>query len=345
MLSHSGRARHTVPRSVHDGRPVRIALVGCGVIGAIYRAALDTLPLFELVGVCDSDPTKATTTAAWGAPFFERLDRLIEAAQPEAVVITAPNDRHAELCSQALEAGVSVCCEKPLALAPTDAERLQADARRRGLSLLTAYHRRYNRNFLQLVRARAGRAIRHLEVFYLERIEEHCGLDSWYLQPERVGGGCLADNGPNALDTAMALLGPLTVSACRVRRPAAGPELQATVDLRANDGATVTCVLDWAYQRGELKGVVAHLRDASALRSDFLAGFPAFKSSLDHEYAAILQAFAATLRPAGRGGPSGTPDRERALFPPDGAAVARLVADCYRLERSDSRLQAREVQL
>lgn len=336
MRRRSDLCQSTGLPATHRLQPVRIALVGCGVIGRIYRAAIDKQTLFEFVGVCDTDISKANGAAAGGVPFFRQLEQLIEAVRPDAVVITAPNDRHAELCRQSLAAGVAVCCEKPLALDPADSERLQADAKRRGLTLLTAFHRRYNRNLRQLVRRRAGRRIRHLDVVYRERIEEHCGADSWYLHPERVGGGCIADNGPNVLDTAIALLGPLTVRACHVRRPARGPERQATVHLQAGDGATVTCLLDWAYQRGELKGVVAHLTDGSTLRSDFLSGFPAFKSSLDHEYEAILHAFGVALRPTAPGDASSVPQVDAALFPPDGAAVTRLVADCYRMARADT---------
>jgi predicted dehydrogenase len=321
-------------------RRIRVALVGCGVIGEVYRNAIAALDAYRFVGACDTDPGKARAPAARGAPFFQRLDRLIEEVRPEAVVVTAPNDRHADVCAEALAAGVAVCCEKPLALAPSDAANLQAEAHRRGLTLLTAFHRRYNRNFLPLAPALAGATIRHLEVVYLERIEAHCGRDSWYLQPDRVGGGCIADNGPNALDTAMALLGPLTAIDCEVGRCQGDRDLLATIHLRAASGATVTCRLDWAYPHGEAKGVVAHLEDGRSLRADFLAGFPRFKSSLDHEYVAILEAFAVALRPPVRPEPSPAGD---GLYPPDGAAVARLVAECYRLARPGLRSAFMEV--
>ena len=98
-------------------------------------------------------------------------------------------------------AGVAVCVEKPLA---TRVEHGRA-ARRTGpdeaATLFTAFHRRYNSDVLRLLaQARRPRPRRSLTVRYLETIEEHAGGDRWYLDPDRCGGGCVADNGPNVFD-------------------------------------------------------------------------------------------------------------------------------------------------
>ena len=300
--------------------PIRLGIVGLGVISRYYLKALAEHPHPDLVlaAVCDRNPE---VLAGRSVPTFTDHRELLAAGLVDAVVVNVPNDAHHPVVRDVLAAGRPVCVEKPLATVLTDGEELAGSARARGLPLLTAFHRRYNDNVLALAGRVRGRPVRHLTVRYLELIEEHVGRDRWYLDPVRCGGGCVADNGPNALDLVHLLLGPVALERADVVRDTTGVDRQATLHLRAPSGATATVELDWAYPDGEAKDVRIELTDGTIDTADMLAGHVAFKSSLEHEYVGVLAHFADVLR-------------GRVTEWPDGLDPLRLVTEAYERERA-----------
>ncbi|MER5769534.1 Gfo/Idh/MocA family oxidoreductase [Streptomyces sp. NPDC001985] len=304
-------------------RRTRIGIIGLGVISKFYVSAFDSLPGLELAAVCDLRPD-ALAEFEGRVPCYTDHRALLAGAELDAVVVNVPNDVHAEVCGAALEAGVAVCVEKPLATTAEDGRALVRTSRERGVLLFTSFHRRYNDNVLALLeRVPAHTPVESLTVRYLERIEEHAGSDRWYLDPARCGGGCVADNGPNAFDTVRQIIGDVEVVAAKVVRDADGVDRQATVDLRARNGATARVELDWSYE-GERKDVDARLSDGTAVHADMLAGHHGFKSSLRHEYIGVLRDFAGALA-AGEDRSGG------------GLAALELVSDVYRLEKEGQR--------
>ena len=279
-------------------RPHSLAVVGLGVISRFYLAAVEESPAVRLAAVCDLDPD---SLARWQGrvPCYRDHRELLAREELDAVVVTVPNDVHAPVCRDALAAGVSVCVEKPLATSTADARDLAALAASGGpgggARLLTAFHRRYNRRVAELVgRVRDGAPVASVTVRYFERIEEHVGRDRWYLDPARCGGGCLADNGPNAFDLVRLLLGEVAVVDARIERDATGLDRRASVALAGGGGARARVELDWSYP-GELKDVEVELADGTVHRADLLDGYPGFKQSLWHEYAGILADFVGLL--------------------------------------------------
>ncbi|WKE73448.1 Gfo/Idh/MocA family protein [Streptomyces sp. WP-1] len=282
-------------------RPLRLGVIGLGAISPYYLAAAERLPAWELTAVCDA---RATTLEEFSGPAARFTDHrvLLAEARPDALVVAVPNDVHLPVCRDALNAGVPVCVEKPLALTAAEGRVLVELARRGGVPLMTAFHRRYNTAVRHLARRIAGREVRSARVRYLERIEEHLGGEDWYLDPARCGGGCLADNGPNALDVVRLLLGDLTVTGCAIERDGRAIDRRAVVRVRGGTGAMASVELDWSYP-GELKDVEVELTDGEVLGADMLAGHTAFKGSLWHEYEAILGEFAELVDGRGTAGP------------------------------------------
>ncbi|MGV9628519.1 Gfo/Idh/MocA family protein [Streptomyces sp. NPDC003487] len=286
-------------------RPLRLAVVGLGAISPYYLAAARRLPGWELTAVCDAR-AEALERVPGPVARFRDHRALLYRARPDALVVSVPNDVHLPLCRDALAAGVPVCVEKPLALTAAEGRVLVDLARRADVPLMTAFHRRYNAAVRTLARRTAGREIVSVRVRYLERIEEHLGGEDWYLDPARCGGGCVADNGPNALDLVRLLLGDLTVTGCAIRRDGHGVDRQAVIGLRGG-AATASVELDWSYP-GECKDLEVELAGGEVLCADMLAGHSGFKASLWHEYEAVLTEFATLVRgrvPAGPGAHGG----------------------------------------
>lgn len=271
-------------------RQLRIGLIGLGLISRFYIAALDHIPSLRLVAVCDVDDA-ALAPFRDQVPYHRDHHDMLRRTDLDAVVVTTPNDAHVTVCRDALEAGLPVCVEKPLATRLTEGEALLECARRAGVPLFTAFHRRYNSAVLALTRRLPPELpIESMTVRYLERIEDHIGRDCWYLDPTRCGGGCVADNGPNAYDLSRHFLGDLQVTDVAFDRDAQGIDRQARVVLRGTSGATARVELDWSYD-GERKDVEIRLVDGSTHSADMLRGHPGFKNSLWHEYVGILKDF------------------------------------------------------
>ncbi|SMF50778.1 Gfo/Idh/MocA family protein [Streptomyces sp. Amel2xC10] len=302
-----------------DGRPTRIGLIGLGVISKFYVAAFDRLPGVDLTAVCDLRPAALEPFHATAKCYTSHTDLLADAAV-DAVVVNVPNDAHATVCGDALAAGVAVCVEKPLATRVEDGRALTALARDKDVTLFTSFHRRYNSAVLRLLQevTAADAPVRTLTVRYLERIEDHAGSDRWYLDADRCGGGCVADNGPNAFDLVRLFLGDVRLEGAGVVRDEHGTDRRAAVALRAPSGAGARVELDWSYD-GEVKDVTVELTDGTRLFADMLAGHPEFKGSLWHEYVGVLGDFDTRLR-AGRDASA------------DGLAALELVDAVYRAE-------------
>ncbi|GAA3761073.1 Gfo/Idh/MocA family protein [Salinactinospora qingdaonensis] len=301
---------------------LRIGIVGLGVISRFYVAALTRIPSVRLAAMCDRD-LRARESVAGGVPCYDDHRTMLASGEVDAVIVTVPNDAHATVCRDALAAGLPVCVEKPLAISAAQGTELVEQARQSGVALLTAFHRRYNSAVLALVERLHHRrsAIETVTVNYLERIEEHVGRDAWYLDPARCGGGCLADNGPNAFDLVRHILGEVQVVAAAVTRDASGVDRQATVELRGHDGGEARVELDWSYP-GERKDVHVRLSDGTTDSADMLGGHTAFKGSLWHEYVGIVRRFEEMVR---AGAPGAGTD--------GGLAALELVEAAYEAQR------------
>ncbi|MCT2589571.1 Gfo/Idh/MocA family oxidoreductase [Streptomyces sp. N2-109] len=278
--------------------PIRIGLIGLGVISKFYVAALEQLPSLDLAAVCDLRPEALEPFRA-GTKCYTSHTEMLADAGVDAVVVNVPNDVHASVCGDAMEAGLPVCVEKPLATTLVDGRALAELAHVRRVPLFTSFHRRYNSEVLRLLEelrtTHAANPVRALTVRYLERIEEHAGSDRWYLDTRRCGGGCVADNGPNAFDLVRQYLGDVELTGAQVTRDEHGTDREAIVRLRTPDGIPARVELDWSYD-GEVKDVTVELADGQRLVADMLKGHLEFKGSLWHEYVGVLQDFETRLR-------------------------------------------------
>jgi predicted dehydrogenase len=121
-----------------------VGVIGVGALGQHHARHLAGLREVRLVGIHDIDPIRAQQVAAeLGTLVFAEMEALL--ARVEAVTVAVPTPVHAEVGLQALELGVPVLMEKPLAATLEEADRLIAAADRRSLQLQVGHIERYNR--------------------------------------------------------------------------------------------------------------------------------------------------------------------------------------------------------
>lgn len=121
-----------------------VGVIGVGALGQHHARHLADLDHVRLVGVYDTDSARAAKIAnSLGTTAFRDLDQLL--AQIEAVTVAVPTPAHAEVGLRALERGVPVLMEKPLASTLVEADHLIAAARRHQVQLQVGHIERYNR--------------------------------------------------------------------------------------------------------------------------------------------------------------------------------------------------------
>ncbi|WP_407319556.1 Gfo/Idh/MocA family oxidoreductase [Isoptericola halotolerans] len=144
---------------VTGAAPVRIVLVGVGVMGRRWLEVVESHPDAELVGVVDLDADAAASAAASAHGEVASGADLGEVAlrtAADAVVNVTSVAAHHPVTTQALEAGLAVLGEKPLAADLAHAADLAVQARRHGRLFMVSQSRRYHRGLHTLRAATAG---------------------------------------------------------------------------------------------------------------------------------------------------------------------------------------------
>jgi predicted dehydrogenase len=124
--------------------PLRIAIIGFGVFGQRHAATVRANPECMLVAV--ADPTEAAALAAKAAGILHHADYrvMLDAVKPDAVIVATPNAQHVPAALAAVERGIPVLVEKPVAESLEAARTLVTAARERAVPVLVGHHRRYN---------------------------------------------------------------------------------------------------------------------------------------------------------------------------------------------------------
>ncbi|MFF7263629.1 Gfo/Idh/MocA family oxidoreductase [Streptomyces sp. NPDC008159] len=209
--------------------PLRVALVGYGLAGSVFHA-----PLIAATGGLTLDTVvtsnaerqaqaraefPAVRLAATADGLWDRADEL------DLVVVASPNKTHVPLATSALEAGLAVVVDKPIAGTAAEARELAALADARGLLLSVFQNRRWDNDFLTLRKLLADG-----ELGEVRRFESR--FERW--RPQLKGGwresgdpaeigGLLYDLGSHVVDQALTLFGPaaLVYAESDLRRPGA----------------------------------------------------------------------------------------------------------------------------
>jgi predicted dehydrogenase len=203
---------------VAEGARVRIGVVGTSYfVGRVHLPLLQSHPQAELVAVCGRTAARRDSLAiAHQIPQqFACYSEMLSQAKLDAIVIATPDDLHAPMTLAAIDAGLHVLCEKPLALNSADAAAMLARARAASVKHMVFFRWRWLAAYERLQRLLAeGWVGRPLQwVFsYLSSGGWKPGY-AWRFDEQRAIG-TLGDLGSHLIDMALWLGGPVvTVSA------------------------------------------------------------------------------------------------------------------------------------
>jgi predicted dehydrogenase len=194
---------------------VRIGVVGTGFIADYHARAVNARPETELAAVVSRSPER-------GKAFAERHQcentfltptACLDSGSVDALVLCTPNAQHYPDTLDALESGIHVLVEKPLACTVAQAEEMKTAAFKAGRVLMTGHMWRFDPEVLYIRRLAEEGSLGKVYRTKGYGVHVNWGPGGWFTQKQLAGGGALADMGIHALDTARFLIGdPAPVS-------------------------------------------------------------------------------------------------------------------------------------
>lgn len=127
-----------------SGQPLRVGVIGVGIMGANHARVFAGLPDVQLVAV--ADPIQAQrdlVTRVLGTPAVETPDELLN-LDIDAVTIAAPTHLHHEIALKCIDRGLHLLVEKPIASNVEEGRELIAAARKAGVTLMVGHVERFN---------------------------------------------------------------------------------------------------------------------------------------------------------------------------------------------------------
>jgi predicted dehydrogenase len=131
--------------------PLRVGLIGAGLIARQHLTAMRRVPGLLPVGLCSRTRTKAETLAAeFGiGQVFDSPEELVRQAGLDALMVLVSPQAVAGLALQCLEFGLPLFLEKPVGLSVAEAERVAGRAAETGVPNMVGFNRRHYSIFQQ----------------------------------------------------------------------------------------------------------------------------------------------------------------------------------------------------
>ena len=197
--------QHATPSSL------KVGVVGIGWAGQQHLEAYSKIDGVEIVAAAGMEEELLTAMEAqYSIPnAFARWEDMLELEGLDAISVAVPTFLHAPIAIAALEKGIHVLSEKPIARNAVEGQAMVDAARTAGRVLDVAFNHR-RRGDIQALKSvidqgELGRPY-YAKAAWLRR-QGIPTLGSWFTNPELAGGGPLADIGVHVLDYALHLLG------------------------------------------------------------------------------------------------------------------------------------------
>lgn len=193
--------------------PVRLAVVGVGVMGKIHVKHAGELEGVEVTAVCDtSAEALGWAMAECGCPGFTNYKELLAADVCDAVLIATPHYGHTTIGIDALKAGKHVLVEKPISVHKADCEKLIAAHTDKRQVFAAMFNQRTDPHYKKLkMMIDSGELGALLRVSWVItdwfRTETYYRCGGWRATWAGEGGGVLLNQCPHQLDLMQWLFG------------------------------------------------------------------------------------------------------------------------------------------
>ncbi len=183
---------------------VRVGILGLGFMGKMHFRCYKALEDAKIVAICDADESKFKDDSGTagnisgaeepldftGIELFTDFDKMLAETKLDAVSITLPTYMHRDFTVKALDAGVNVLCEKPMAMNQTQCEEMIAAAKKSGKVLQIGHCIRFWPEYVKTKEIiDSGKYGRVLAVSFRRfSLTPTWSWDNWLLNGKRSGG-------------------------------------------------------------------------------------------------------------------------------------------------------------
>lgn len=245
IRSHSYIHIHTSHFHTSKTMPLRVVVIGAGLIGPRHAQSVRANPDTELVALIDPFPSAAATAQKLDTSYYPTVEAMLQAMPaPDAAIVCTPNHTHVPISKELLTAGVHVLVEKPISDSLETGRSLLALAAHQHSThpnkptLLVGHHRRFNPYLLKTKEiVDAGRLGRIIAINGLWTLHKP---DAYFSPPgdwrrARASGGVFAINLVHDIDLLHYLFGPIV----RIHAERTTPQ-RANPPHEAEEGAALT---------------------------------------------------------------------------------------------------------
>jgi predicted dehydrogenase len=181
--------------------------------------------------------------------YFSSLSELLNSKMRlDAISICTPPRFHADVAVGALNAGINVFCEKPLAESMESGNRIKDAARSSHAAFMMCFNRRFNQNYRHAKHLAVTDALGRVYAVQYESLQENplvgWSKSDWFYS--EVEGGCLRDLGPHVFDMLNWFLGkPLSVVANQFTNLHTKIDESAFATVKYESGAIGIGMMSW----------------------------------------------------------------------------------------------------
>lgn len=195
---------------------LKVALIGAGNIANVHLDSYTKNCEVEVVAICDINEQRLNETAdKYGiAKRYTDLDSMLEAEKElDAADVCVWNCNHASCSIKALNAGLHVMCEKPMAFNAEQAEEMLACAKKNNKLLMVGFVCRFMDSAKVAKDFIDNGAVGDIYYAKAQYVRRHGAPGGWFCNKELAGGGPGIDLGVHPLDLTRYLMGnPTPVS-------------------------------------------------------------------------------------------------------------------------------------
>lgn len=185
-------------------KKMRAGIIGVGFIGTAHIEALRRLGYVDVVALAAARDAERKAAALYVPKGYADYRKMIDDENLDAVHICTPNRMHFEMAMYAMEKGVNVLCEKPLAVTTEEAKKLRDYALQHNIVSAVNFNLRFNPQVVQMkemVKAGDVGKIYSVHGSYLQDWLFYDTDYSWRLDTELSGPSCaFADIGSHWID-------------------------------------------------------------------------------------------------------------------------------------------------